>query len=335
MKKLLSLLLALTMLLTLTVYGSAEEAEEAEVVTLVMAETDSSGSVVGEMNTFFKRRVEELSGGSLKIDIQADGALGTEEEVLDSVMSGSDQIDMACISAFALNPYGVQKTVFCTLPFVFESPDHFCDFAGSELADEFLNEPQELGLPVRGLYFGERGFRNFFTKEPVQSVEDLAGLQLRVPDDPVLNGLVEGLGASPTEIPFDELYAGLEAGECDGAEQSIGVYKDSAFNQVAPYLILDGHTPDAVQVIITDNAWNKLTEEQQGWIMQIAEFMQSYNLGYIESSESKALRELEEAGVTVIEVEDKEPLAEAVADLLEPYTTGEMGQIYDQIEAMK
>ena len=45
---------------------------------------------------------------------------------------------------------------------VYKRQAHFWNFANSDLAPEFLNEPQELGLPVRGLFYGEEGFRHFF-----------------------------------------------------------------------------------------------------------------------------------------------------------------------------
>ena len=76
-----------------------------------------------------------------------------------------------------------------------------------DLAPEFLSEPQELGLPVRGIFYGEEGFRHFFTVKPVAGIEDFQGLKLRVSNDPVMNGMVEGLGANPTVVSFGELYS--------------------------------------------------------------------------------------------------------------------------------
>lgn len=369
MKKILALFLAMTMAFTLAACGgsgsgtadnsgsaaSSGEAETADetgdagetgdtaaaandpAVTLVMAEVNPLDSIIGQMDSAFKDKVEELSGGSITVDIQASGVLGAEENVLDSIMSGSNQIDIARISVFALNAYGVEKTVFCTLPFVFESPEHFWNFAESDLAQEFLNEPQEIGLPVRGLFFGEEGFRHFFTRNdiPVSGIEDLAGLKLRVSNDPIMNGLVEGLGASPTVVSFNELYSGLQTGVCDGAEQPIGNYQSNAFNEVAGNLILDGHTLGAVQVIITDNAWNKLTANQQAAIQEAADYAQQFNKEMVDSAEAEILEELKADGVNVVEVEDKTPWIEAVSGVLEPYTTGDMGEIYEQIQAMK
>ena len=52
------------------------------------------------------------------------------------------------------------------------------------------------------MFYGEEGFRHFFTVDPVSGIEDLAGMKLRVSNDPVMNGLVEGLGAIPTVVSF-------------------------------------------------------------------------------------------------------------------------------------
>jgi TRAP-type C4-dicarboxylate transport system substrate-binding protein len=304
-------------------------------VTLVYAEVNPIDSFIGQVATAFKEKAEELSGGSITIDIQAGGVLGSENDVLDSIMSGSNQIDISRISVFALNSYGVKKTVLCTLPFTFASREHFWKFANSDLAKEFLNEPQEIGLPVRGIFFGEEGFRHFFTRNPISGIEDLKGMKLRVSNDPIMNGLVTGLGASPTVVSFGELYSALNSGVCDGAEQPIGNYKSNAFDEVAPNMILDGHTLGAVQVIVTDTGWNKLTPAQQDVIMQAAAYAQQFNQQLMEGAEQKVLDQLKSEGVNIVEVTDKTPWANAVADVVSQYTSGDLGALYQQIKALK
>ncbi|MFR9067938.1 MAG: hypothetical protein ACLVJH_14770 [Faecalibacterium prausnitzii] len=63
----------------------------------------------------------------------------------------------------------------------------------------------------------------------------------------------------------------------DGAEQPIANYKSNAFPEVANNLILDGHTLGAVQAVITDNAWGKLTANQQAAVMAAAADTQKFN----------------------------------------------------------
>ncbi|NLB20433.1 MAG: TRAP transporter substrate-binding protein, partial [Clostridium sp.] len=224
-------------------------------ITLVYAEVNPLDTIVGKTDTAFKEKVEELSGGKIKIDLQASGVLGSENDVLDSILGGGGTIDMSRISAFALTSYGGEKSKLLSIPYTFVSRDHFWNFATSDLAPDFLLEPQQNGSGVRGLFYGEEGFRHFFTVKPVNTIDDLKGMKLRVSNDPVMNGMVEGLGASPTVISFGELYSALQSGVVDGAEQPIANYKSNAFPEVSPNLILDGHTLGAIQVIISDAAW--------------------------------------------------------------------------------
>ena len=314
--------------------GDAAAAASDPKVTLVYAEVNPLDTIVGQTATHFKEKVEELTGGSVVIDVQASGVLGSENDVLDAILGGSTSIDMSRISAFALTSYGCNKSKLLSIPFTFENRAHFWNFANSELAPEFLNEPQELGLPVRGIFYGEEGFRHFFTVKPVSSIADFKGLKLRVSNDPVMNGMVEGLGANPTVVSFGELYSALQTGVVHGAEQPIANYKSHAFPEVANNLILDGHTLGAVQAVITDNAWNKLTENQQAAVMEAAADTQAFNADLSESAENKVLDELKSSGCNVVDVPDKAPWQEACAKVISE-NTSDQAELYQKLLDMK
>jgi tripartite ATP-independent transporter DctP family solute receptor len=311
-----------------------EAAPAAEPIKLVYAEVNPIDSVVGKMAVFFKEKVEEMSNGQIIIDIQAGGVLGAENDVLDTMLGGGGTIDMSRISAFSLTPYGGEKSMLLSIPYTFANRDHFWNFAASDLAEEFLLEPHVNGSGVRGLFYGEEGFRHFFTRKPISGMEDLKGLKLRVSIDPVMTGMVEALGAMPTVVSFGELYSALQTGVVDGAEQPIVNYKANSFHEVAPYLILDGHTLGAIQVIITDEAWNKLTEEQQNIIMEAGKLASEYNRQISEESENQVLEELKAEGVTVIEVDDITPWQEACKDVIDS-ATASYKDLYQQILDIK
>ena len=352
MKKMLSALLASLMLLSLAGCGGSSSAPAQSSpapaqsaaasgdvssdpkVTLVYAEVNPADTIVGQTAAHFKERVEELSGGSITIDVQYSGVLGSENDVLDAMLGGSTSIDMSRISAFALNSYGAQKSMLLSIPFTFENRQHFWNFANSDLAAEFLNEPQELGLPLRGIFYGEEGFRHFFTVDPISGIEDLAGMKLRVSNDPIMNGMVQGLGAAPTVVSFGELYSALQTGVVDGAEQPIANYKSNAFNEVANNLILDGHTLGAIQCVITDNAWAKLTPAQQEVIMQAGRDTQEFNAGLSENAENMVLDELKAAGCNVVEVADKSVWADACKTVIEENTKSQ-AELYQKILDLK
>ena len=314
--------------------GDAAAAASDPKVTLVYAEVNPLDTIVGQTGSHFKEKVEELTGGSVIVDVQASGVLGSENDVLDAILGGSTSIDISRISAFALTSYGCNKSKLLSIPFTFENRAHFWNFANSELAPEFLNEPQELGLPVRGIFYGEEGFRHFFTVKPVSGIADFKGLKLRVSNDPVMNGMVEGLGANPTVVSFGELYSALQTGVVDGAEQPIANYKSNAFPEVANNLILDGHTLGAVQAVITDNAWNKLTENQQAAVMEAAADTQAFNADLSETAEKKVLDELKSSGCNVIDVPDKAPWQEACAKVISE-NTSDQAELYQQLLDMK
>ena len=314
--------------------GDATAAANDPKVTLVYAEVNPLDTIVGQTGSHFKEKVEELSGGSVVVDVQASGVLGSENDVLDAILGGSTSIDISRISAFALTSYGCNKSKLLSIPFTFNNRAHFWNFANSDLAPEFLNEPQELGLPVRGLFYGEEGFRHFFTVKPVATIDDLKGMKLRVSNDPVMNGMVESLGANPTVVSFGELYSALQTGVVDGAEQPIANYKSNAFPEVANNLILDGHTLGAVQAVITDNAWGKLTANQQAAVMAAAADTQKFNADLSETAENKVLEELRSSGCNVVDVDDKTPWQEACAKVIKD-NTSDQAELYQKLLDMK
>ena len=325
MKKLLCIALALTMVLGLAITTHADSQ-----VTLVMAEVNPLDTIVGQTDAFFAQKVEELTGGSVKIDLQAAGVLGSENDVLDAIANYDNSIDISRISAFALTTYGCKKASLLSIPYTWTGRDHFWAFVDSDLAAEFLAEPQEIGLPLRGIFYGEEGFRHFFTREPVNGIEDLKGLKLRVSNDPVMVGMVNGLGASATPIAFGELYSALQTGVVDGAEQPIANYKANAFPEVANNLILDGHTLGAIQVVITDTAWEKLTEEQQAAVMEAGKLAQEFNRQLSQDAENEVLDQLKADGCNVVEVDNPAEWAEACAEVISE-NTKDQADLYQQL----
>ncbi|MGV8984428.1 TRAP transporter substrate-binding protein [Clostridium sp.] len=317
-----------------TAAAAAAGTATAPEVTLVYAEVNPLDTIVGQTDTKFKEEVESLSKGKIKIDIQASGVLGAENDVLDSMLGGGGTIDMSRISAFALTSYGGAKSKLLSIPYTFASRKHFWNFATSDLAPEFLMEPHENGKGIRGLFYGEEGFRHFFTVKPVKTIADLKGMKIRVSNDPVMNGMVKGLGASPTVVSFGELYSALQTGVVDGAEQPIANYKSNAFQEVAPNMILDGHTLGAVQVIITDKAWDKLTKEQQDVITEAGKAASAYNRKISEEAENKVLADLKAKKVNIVEVKDIKPWQDACKAVIDS-STKDNAALYQKILDMK
>ena len=313
---------------TVTVTEPPEES-----VTLVYADVNPlDGTVTGETAKAFKEKVEELSGGSVIIDIQAGGVLGSESRILSNILGGDTSVDIVRCSDDALNQYGCYKSSLLNLPYTFKNDAHFWKFAKSSLAREILDQPQSVGLPFRGICYGEQGFRHFFVKDAVSGIDDLKGLKIRVPEVPIMVGMVKDLGAMAILVAFPEVYSALQRGVIDGAEQSMLNYRSNSFYEVAPYLLLDGHTVDAFQIVITDSAWEKLSKKQQKAVMSAGKYAMKVCKEKQAAMEKDALSQLKEMGVNVVKVSDKSAWREACRNTIEANMTDKA--LYDKIIAL-
>ena len=290
-------------------------------VTLVFAEENSEDSLSGKVANYFKEQVAELTDGAVEIDVQCSKVLGSETEILDGMLAQAGTVDIERVTTSRLTNYSCPKTAALGLPYLFDSREHFWAVAESEdLKGQIFDEISTLG--VTGLSFYEEGFRSFFFKDAVTDIADIAGKKIRVADDPIMRGIVEGLGASPTVISSGELYTSLQSGVVDGAEQPLSPYQMNAFNEVAPNVILDEHTLGNAVYIISDLAKSKLTDEQFAAVQEAALKAQEFNKEQAAQTDEDCMKALEEKGVVFTTVEDKTPYKEAVADVVAENTKG-------------
>ena len=334
--KMLAMLLSMAMVASLAGCGEDEGdvAQKSDPVTLVYAEMNPLDTIAGETAVAFKEKVEEISDGNITIDIQHSGVLGDETTIVKAMAGGDDSVDLARISPIALTSHGAEKAKLLALPYVFTGHEHFWNFASSELADEILAEPAEMGKNFRGLFYGEEGFRHFFTSKEVTGIDDFVGMKIRVSNDPIMNSMVQSLGGLPMFVSFNELYLALQNGLVDAADQPLINYKSNAFAEVAPTLILDGHTLGTMEVIISEATWSSLSDQQRDWLKEAGNFAASHNRKIAEEADKKALEELKAAGVNVVEVKDLSPWREACESVIQNNIAG-MEDLYQQIVDMK
>ena len=120
----------------------------------------------------------------------------------------------------------------------------------------------------------------------------------------------------------------------DGADQPTALYESNAFNEVAPYLIEDGHTMSASEVIITEDAWNKLSDGQKAAVSEAGKAAGQYCRELSSKIEEESKERLKEKGVTFIEVADKQPWKDACQSIISEYTAGYENE-YKQIVNLK
>ena len=103
---------------------------------------------------------------------------------------------------------------------------------------------------VEFVAFGEVGFRHLLSKRPVESLADLRGLKIRVPEIKIWVDFWKRLGANPTPLPYAEQYSSLSSGVIDGLEADVFSIKGYKWHEQAKHLTLTSHwfLPKAIRV---------------------------------------------------------------------------------------
>lgn len=284
---------------------SCRKQEQNAVLTLVMAEVNPEDTIVGCMDTAFKEKVEELSDGKMKIDLHCSGILGDETQVMKLVMSPNSSIQLvrgpANLSSYS-NGYTVKSSLIA-IPYTFKDDEHFWKFANSDVAELILNEPYELGLGIKGLFYAEEGFRHYFSRDKISTVADLKDKKMRVSGN-VLTALAQSFGSIPVEVNYTDLYASLQMGTTEVAEQPITNYLSNSFYHVAPYMILDGHMLGAVSVMINAQCWDSLSQTQRKILHEAGRYASDYCRKIVSELNEQARKTLKSEGVTFTEVTD-------------------------------
>ena len=256
-----------------------------------------------------KSRLEELSGGTMTIDIHPGSVLGSEVQCIEQLQNSS--LQMTKTSAAALESFVPEMAIF-GLPYIFRSEEHCWNVLEGPIGERLLEKGKSKSL--LGLCFYDAGSRNFYTKDrPIESPDDLAKLKIRVMSSATAMDMVEAFGAAPTPIAFGELYSALAQGTVDGAENNLPSFASNKHYEVCKHFVLDGHTRVPDILLIGTSAWERLDEQQQGWLRQAAEESAKYQRS-LWAAETKKARELAESeGVTVYEVDGS-----AFADKVKP-----------------
>lgn len=332
MKKVLLVFLTMLICVALFAQGGTDGAGQ-EVLTLKLAEQMPDGHIMAETLKYFAERIEEHSGGTIKCEVYTGGVLGDDTATYEGVISGA--IDIARLELTTAVNFGAKKAEVAALPYVIRDRDHFWKMVEAPVGSEILNSLQEDGTGMVGLCLIEEGARHFFMTEPINGIEDLSGKKIRVQNTEFWVEIIKCLGASPTPMSFSELYQALQTGVVDGAEQPLSGYVSQKFNEVCPYIILDGHVYPIQAYVFSEKNWNNLTPEQQEAIKLAAKDTQKYNRETIQDAEDNIMAGFDSMGVTVTEVSDKTPWINAVQPVYEKFGTPDVLRILGEIQSIE
>lgn len=313
-------------------FSTGASAADAEVVLQIGFE-NSISEPIGQALEKWQQLVDEKGDGSLKIELFPDSQLGNKNELIDGMTLGEPYITLADGAFYA--DYGVSDFGIVFGPFLFDNWDQCWTLIES---DWYAEQCAELETKVLKIITSILKYveRHTLTTKQVTTVDDLAGLKIRVPGNQIQSIGFDVLGATSTGMALDEVYQALQTGTIDGAENPLATLYGRKLHEVAKYLILDGHVKNFTTWVMSADLFNSLTPEQQELLVSTGEEAGLYNNELVDASEQEYLQMMKDEGVTVTEVTD-ETLAgfkeKAQAFYEQGSTFGWSDGLYDTVRA--
>ncbi|MDO9285640.1 MAG: TRAP transporter substrate-binding protein [Aquabacterium sp.] len=248
--------------------------------------------------TKFAELVAAKSGGKLKVNVFAGGTLGGDAANVSALQGGT--IELVMLNSGILASQVKDFEVF-DFPFM---------FANGKEADAVVDGPfgQKLHAKLAdkgiiGLAYTELGFRNITnSKKAINTVDDIAGLKLRVIPNAINVDWVKALGANPTPLAFPEVYAALEQKAIDGQENPLNVILANKFAEVQKHLALTNHQYNPQSIIFSKKVWDTLTPEQRKVLQDSATEASKFQRQASRDASATTLDALKKAGMQVTEL---------------------------------
>ncbi|WP_420963679.1 TRAP transporter substrate-binding protein [Brucella sp. IR073] len=305
-------------------------AAQAQEITLRSADIHPDGYPTVEAVKYMGQLVSDRTNGRIKINVSNNASLGSEKDTIEQTRFGV--IDMNRVNAAPFNNL-VPQTVVLGLPFLFRDTDHMHKVVDGPIGEEILAAFEPHGLV--GLAYYDSGARSFYSKKPVEKLEDLKGMKIRVQQSDLWIAMMDAFGANATPMPFGEVYSSLETGVVDGAENNWPSYESSRHFEVAKNFTLTEHSLNPEILVMSKISWDKLTPEDQKIIKQAAKDSVGKMRELWQAREKESEAKVRAAGVNVIKV-DKAPFIEAMNPVYDKFVTDpKLKDLVERVRAVK
>ena len=256
---------------------------------LRMAQASAANGAIGMSMEAFAKDVNEKSNGRITVSVFHNGQLGSERDNIEACELGN--LDIAVVNQSVLANFIPEIAAF-DLPYTIQSTKHADQVFLGPLGRDFLQRLEKVRL--HGLGVWESGFRNLTnSKRKINSVEDVAGLRIRVMENKIHQDLWKTLGADPVPMSWSEAYTGMQQGAIDGQENPATVIDKNNVVEVNKNMAITEHVYSTVFLIMAPKTWSNLKPEDQ---KIITECMAKAN-----QSERELSRKMDKEAITTLE----------------------------------
>ena len=278
----------------LSAFGLAQ----AQTRTIKFANQNAKGHPIVLGMEKFAELVDQKSGGKMKVQVFAGGALGSDQANVSALQGGT--LEMASMNSGIFASL-VKEFAIYDFPFLFGNPKEADTVVDGPFGQGLHKKLEEKGLV--GLAYYELGFRELTnSKRPITKVDDIAGLKLRVIPNPINVDWVKALGANPTPLPFPELYAALEQGAVDGQENPVATIKGAKLYEVQKYMTLTNHQYNPQSVVVSKKFWDSLPAGDRKVLQVAAAESAAYQRTQSRAALQAGLEDLKKGGMQVSEL---------------------------------
>jgi len=321
--------ISVTIISLLAVIALGGCSAERDKVRLTLGHTLDTKHVVHQAMEFMAKRLDHHSGGTMEVVIYPGGQLGSEREMIELLQIGS--LAMTKVSASPLEGFVPEMKIF-SIPYLIRDREHFWRVLNGDIGQGLLKKTETARLKGMGYY--DAGSRSFYTTDgAINSPQDLIGKKIRVLNSPTSVATVQALGGAATPIAWGELYAALQQGVVDGAENNPPSYYLSRHYEIAKFYSLDEHTfvPDIILASLP--VWQSLNTQQQQWLSAAMADSIEFQKSLWQEASDEALAAVIAAGVTVV-YPDKKAFQAQVVDFHASFADSPVAAQIVQIKQM-
>ncbi len=272
------------------------------------------GSLMDLSATEFAKRANEKLGDRAKVIVYGSSQLGNDKSMLQKIKLGTVDLALPSTIMSSMVPvFGLFE-----MPYLVHDRAHMARIRDDIVTPIMAPEAEKAGYKIIGVW--ENGFRQITNnKHPINVPADLAGIKLRVPGGEWRVKMFESYGASPSPMPFSEVFVALQTGVMDGQENPYAQIYPSRFYEVQKYLSKSNHvyTPGYV---VAGRSWGKFDPEVQQVLQDTAVEMQDVVYEIAAQLDEELLQKLIDAGMEVNEV-DTQAFIEASAPIYDAFAS--------------
>ena len=342
MKRIFALLSAVALALTLVACGEASGSTSSsgqssgDTITIKLPHCYVEGHPLTDtLQNFFKPELESRSNGRLTVDIYPNSTLATEEQIYEGLRNNTYEM-------------GVVGTIFQDrIPSVaaFQLPFLFTDYDQARAAlyegdygYQLIGDVASLGFTVNGIV--PDGFRVMTMNKKVESLADMHGLKMRMPNLEIMVEIGNYLGFAVTPMSMTEVFSALEQGVIDGQENPPSTIRSQGWYEIQDYLLVSNHVFTSLFLCVNNDFYNSLDSELQNILDEVIDETCAQ---IWDTAQTQAQEDLDymssEGGIEVYEPSDsfRQEMVEATAPMYDNMyeTAPEVEEVINAIQAIQ